>query len=695
MPGKIYQRVLARFAIAVIVAVGIGLGGTAHAQLTGSVSLGGQTTNNVQSLDTIAPDQILMPAFQLNYDVHPSGVSTISLTGSWTPNYYNLNPGLSFNETSIGATGVFYLTNQDAITAEAIENASESEAKPSRTSHLQRMERAELRSWALRDPIGYIPLPQPNPARDTKSDVESRNDSLVDAATTALYALSGELDSTDISPKGISKAHVSELEDLRDSISDVISTIADLLDSAGYSASTAEAVVAELKAVRIPLIALMPHTLPSHIDTALLDTALLDTAIHALEQAKPETDFLPTAPTPSAPAGASVETKQLIHSLASIPTTVPKPAAETVSASAPILTLLTSNTRLREFGFNDAIIHEDIDDSGATTMATALTVPVAFTSHIGTEGLSPSDSAYFDSLFGGVYGGNPNNNKMLTFGGAVEGMLTPTLSLRGNYAFTQDNFQFDSVYSNTENRFTLTPRMAIGKSTIIIGEGAVGFKQYLNPLTVVDSEAVKGDTIGYDTTRGPKGHIIKITPVLKQRLVSATAKSAFNQFSYGIGMAELLGERWILGALADFNYNPTLRAYVTSAQLASKKVRATAQVADDEYTYNLGRYTVFTTARIFADLDFGLDFSYEHRRYGAAVGPKGAVLYGDSTRKENGEFLNASLSKLIPFENPLIGIFNGLLLEAKLEWDDVVSSSEPTLYNYTLTDGTFTVTLTF
>lgn len=46
--------------------------------LSGSISLGGQATNNVQSLDTIAPDQILLPAFQLNYDVHLSGVSTIS-----------------------------------------------------------------------------------------------------------------------------------------------------------------------------------------------------------------------------------------------------------------------------------------------------------------------------------------------------------------------------------------------------------------------------------------------------------------------------------------------------------------------------------------------------------------------------------------------------------------------------------------
>jgi hypothetical protein len=656
----------------------------AHAQLTGSVGIGAQATNNVQSLDTIAPDQILMPAFQLNYDVHASGVSTISLTGSWTPSYYNLNPGLSFNETSIGATGVFYISNQDAISAEALQNEAEGGTKPSHSSHLMRMEANERSLFARSDQPIFFLSPDPILPSSGSSAQQSRNDSLVDLAVTALYMLSGELDSTDISSKGISKARVSELEDLRDSISDVISTIADLLDSEGYSASTAEAVVSELKEVRPPLIGLMPHTKPSNTDTTLLDAA-----IHALEQAKPETDFLPTAPSPSAPPTASPETKQLVHSLASIQTTIP--GAEAVSASAPIMTLLASNTRLREFGYNDAVIHEDIDDSGATTMATTLTIPVAYTSHVGTESFNPSDSAYLDSLFGGNYGGNPNDNKMLTFGAAFEGITSTNFSLRGSYDFSYDKFAFDSVYSNTENRITLTPRLAAGKTTVFIGEGALGFKQYHNPLAV--TQDIKSDTIEYDTTRGLKGRIIKITPIFKQRTI--TAQSNFSQLSYGLGVAELLGERWILGALADFNYNPTLRAYVTTAQLATKKVRAAAQVADDEYTYDLSRYSIFTTARIFADLDFGLDFSYEHRLYGAEVGPKGAVLFGDSTRVENGEFLNASLSKLIPFENHLIGVFNGLLLEAKLEWDNVISSAESSLYNYTLTDVTFTATLTF
>jgi hypothetical protein len=652
-----------------------------RAQLTGSVSIGGQLTNNVQQLDTIAPDQILMPAFQLNYDVHPSGVTAVSLIGSYTPNFYNLNPGLSFQEISIGATGLFYLSNQDAIAAESLEKGDEGESKPLHSSHLQRMENSYIKQFSSSPPTASL---SSSPPIHAWSSQQSKSDSMVDMAVSVLYTLSGELDSTEISPKGISasptmlKARVSELEDLRDSISDVISTIADLLDSAGYSESTAEVIVSELQSVRAPLLALMPQTKPFHTDPGLLDSA-----IRFLQQAKPETDFLSTAPTPSVPAPASVETKQLMHALTVIKTTIP--GAEAGTASAPNITLLTSNTRLRTFGYNDAAIHEDVDDSDATTMAAALTVPVAYTDHAGVH-YSPADSL----LFGGNYGGNPNDNKMLTFGAAIEGLTSTSFSLRAGYDYTHEDFPFDSVYSSTENRIALVPRIALGKTTLLIGEGAIGFKKYINPLVVIDTNVLKGDTIGYDTTRGPKGRIISIKPILGKTL---TAQSAFNQFSYGIGMAELLGERWVLGGLIDFNYNPNLRAYVTSAQLATKKVRAAAQVADDEYTYNLGRYTVFSNARIFADLDFGLDFSYEHRLYGAEVGPKGAVLFGDSSRTENGEFLNASLSKLIPFEDRLIGVFSGLLLETKLEWQNVVST-EP-IYSYQLTAVTLTATLTF
>ena len=453
-----------------------------------------------------------MPAFQLNYDVHPSGVTTISLTGSYTPSFYNLNPGLSFQETSIGATGLFYLSNQDAISAEAMENGYESESKSGHSSHFQRMENSYMKQYGSFEQPNMIPAPPASPPVHTLSTPQSKSDSLVEVAVSALSTLSGELDSTEISPKGISKARVSELEDLRDSISDVISTIADLLDSAGYSESISEVIVNELQGIRAPLDAVVLQAKPaSSAMQSHTDPALLDVAINSLQQAKPETDFLSTPPTPSAPPGASIETKQLMHSLTVIKTTIPGTSA--VTASAPNVTLLTSSTRMRTFGYNDATIHEDVEDSGATTMAAALMVPFAYTNHAGVH-YSPADSL----LFGGNYDGNPNDNKMLTFGGAVEALTSTAFSLRGAYDYTREDFPFDSVYSNTENRITLTPRLALGKSTVLFGEGAVGFKKYIEPLTVIVTQAKYDTRLTALKKATPSSLSNRLLPELRHRI---------------------------------------------------------------------------------------------------------------------------------------------------------------------------------
>ncbi|HEX5317418.1 MAG TPA: hypothetical protein VFX22_12285, partial [Candidatus Kapabacteria bacterium] len=457
---------------------------------------------------------------------------------------------------------------------------------------------------------------------------------------------------------------VTEFEDLRDSISDVLSTIADLLDSEGYSESTSEVVVGELENVRAPLGRLMPHTKLFHTNSALLDAA-----IRSLKMSKPEADYLPTAAAPIAPS--SGDAKRVLASLQN--QVAVSEAEESETPSAPRITLIGSNTRLREFGYDDIEMHEDADDSDATTMATSLTIPVAFTNHSGIH-YSAADTL----LYGGDFGGNPNDSRELTFGGALEGLPGTNVSLRGSYDYTRTAYPFDSVYTNTENRFRLFSRFNIGGPFMLFPEASIGFRNYLTPLTVVDT---------ITPAKGKKPAVIK----------TLTAGSNFTQFSYGIGTAAIIGERWILGGLVTFNRNPNLRAYVTTAAIArvgkAKTIRTAVQIADDEYTYNLSRYTLFSNARIFWDLDFGTDFSYEHRVYGSEVGPKGNTVPGGLGRTENDRFWNASLSHLFVFEQRLIGAFDALRLEGLLQIADINASQS--IYSYSATNFTLTVTLGF
>ncbi len=599
------------------------------------VSVSGQTTNNVQNLDTLSPDKMLMPAIELDYDAHPSAVSTITLTGDYSPEYYFVNPGLSYNELMLGATGVFYLTQQDAITRDVNAERAEEEA---------------------------LNLPG-NASRSGNSSEAAtpRDDSLVDIAVSALYILSGELDSTRISLTGISKSQVTEFAGLRDSISDVMSTIADLLDSTGYSESMAEVLTAELKHLRAPLKRLMPRTEPFHTDPSLLRVA-----IHSLEIAKPETDYLSAAAQPITSQG-NTKARRLLMRLQR------QTSAATEAPPAPRITLIASDTRLRDFGYDDVDIYEDADDSDATTMATTLTIPVAFISHSGIH-YSPSDSV----LFGANFGGNPNDSREFDFGAALEGLPSTNFSLRGSYDFSRTAYPFDSVYTNTENRFRLLSRFNIGGPFVLFPEGSIAFRNYLTPLTVVDT---------ITPARGRKPAQVK----------TLTAGSNFTQLSYGLGAAAIIGERWVLGGLIAFNQNPNLRAYVTTAEIArgrmGKTVRAAVQIADDEFTYNLSRYAVFSNARIFWGLDFGMDFSYEHRIYGSEVGPKGYTLPGGQGRTEDDRFWDASLSHLFLFEHRLIGAFDVLKLEALLQFADVTASQA--IYTYSASDFTLSATLGF
>ncbi len=643
------------------------LAGTAAAQFSGSIGIGGESTNNVQSLDTSAPDQLLLPAFELNYDWHLSGISKLTLTGAYTPNFYSVNPAFSFNETTIGATGIFYLTNQNSIAQEAQAKSNDISTLPHTNSHFSQFSRGEL------PPLVTLPFTFSSQSiehsRQQNDDAQSKNDSLVNIAVSALYTLSGELDSTDIVTKGVSKARVSELEDLRDSISDVLSSIGDLLDSIGYSESSAEIMHAELQHLKPRLQELMPLTKPFHTDPKLLDAA-----ITALDEAKPISDFLSASATPSTPSSTSEEKKKIIGQLSNVEGSAVS-GEEAEAPPAPTLTLVTSSERLRDFGYNEVLVHEDVDDSGATTLATSLTVPISYTSHTATS-YTPADSL----LFGANYGGNPNDTKTFAFSAALEGLPSTNFSLRGSYDYTRTTNPFDSVNTNTENRFRLISRFEPGKSTVLFGEASVGFRDYLDPLQVSVVSTVK--------TGKNKG---------RQDTTTTVVGSKFSQFSYGLGVSQFIGERFVAGGLIAFNKNPNLRAYVTTAQIfqvgKSKLVRAAVQIADDEYTYNLSRFTIFSVARIFADLDFGADFSYEDRTYGSATGPRGGVL--QPGRTEAARFYNISLSKLIPIENRLAGIFNAALLQAKLELSDVSSSDPQHLYSYQASVFTISANLLF
>ena len=658
---------------------------TAMAQFAGSVGLGLGSTNNVQNLDTIAPDRMVLPAFEAAYTLWPGSGSKVQLAFVYSPNEYLINSPLSFTATTLSATTTLYLSNGDAI--DALHAAEVASASAAATHHFGSY---QLTPWSAAPNLrtSFEPQAFEQDPVWVQTTTQETNDSLVALASSDLYTLSGELDSTDIAPAGLTKKQTAEFEDLRDSLSDAFSTIADLLDSTGYSESVSQIVLEELGDARPAMARLIAHVAPS-----TLQPWLLEATIQTLRSARPGSDYLATPPALTATPTVAASAPAITTPVTGVATAAPSGEARTPApasaprplvvshprapeASAPSLTLVSSLARFRDFGAQDVTIHEDVEDSDATTMAAAMTIPLSFSSHLGGP-FSNKDSA----LFGGIFPGNPNDSREFATGLSIEGLSSRRFSMRGAADYTRTTYAYDSIYSNSETRLSFVPRVAVSDGSVFFFEGALGFRNYLNPL----------ELSAYDTIFAPgrSGKISKIDSAFK------ATNSSFSQYVLGLGFAQFIGERSVLGFVGSITRTPNLRAYITSAAVAAKKkkVRAAVQVADDEYTYDLDRITVFNTDRIFYDLDLSIDGSYEHRLYGSAYGPGGKVIPGEKGRKENGYFLNVSLGKVIPLETPLMGVFRSVSLEGRMEYASVKASQ--TLYSYSASNLTATASLGF
>jgi hypothetical protein len=593
---------------------------SAKAQFSGSVGFELESASNIQRLDTTSPDVIAMPSVVLSYQLNPSAVTQIPATVAWLPGYYGTNTSLSYTAISLAVTPTFYLSHQADITAEARSERSTS-----------------VGTVPAQNTSEVLPAAVPKQA-EHRTDAPS-NDQLVGVAITDLYDLSVGLDSTTITPTGLKKSQAQGLEDLRDSISEAAVTVADLLDSLGYSESAVSVLIPELVNLLGPLERLRSHVAPSL--SALQDH--LNNAIAELRGTIPLRSD--DAITEGTTAARSIEVE-------------PIPQLHGDELLEPPITLISAISRLRDFGASDIGLREDLLDSSAKTLATKFTVPVSYYAHTGA----------IDSLLSPD--GNPNDSRILGLGAALDIYSSRSAGYRLSFDLIKSTYPFDSVYTNTESRLRLGARFGLGDAAALFGNAAIGFRNY-------------SSTFQFLRQQGPK----------KGTLTQVAGD--FTQYSLGLGLMFLPSDRFSFGGLAAINRNVNLRAYITNAgiSLSKKKIRPAAQIADDEYTYDLTRGAIFATTRLPADIDLGLDLAYEHRTYGTVANKVAQQFVEGAGRTDNGTYSTASFSKLIVFDDRVIGVFDGLSLEVQLGYSDIASTD--TLYTYSDFDILAGFTLSF
>jgi hypothetical protein len=612
-----------------------------YAQFSGSISGGITLSSNVEGIDTSAPDKIVQPGISLQYLTQFSPITTYKFSASIAPYIYTQTSNHTYYSMTFGLGSSFYLSNQQAIRAEWERGSSEAEPAPTAQT--------QSTSQTITSPTSAPPpsTSQSSTVRNTPTDsstdaASSLADSLVANTTSALYLVSGGLDSMEFKGKN-SEA----LSDRRDSASEIVSTLADLLDSLTFSQSEKEVALDEFKDVRLLIAQILSGS--KQQERILL---LFDQAVKYLNEAQPESDFMPTQGV-VLPSGSTPElTPSPGHSTTNdtgINNDEPSETTDVAAPKAPIYTLISATQPFRTLGAQDFDIAADLTDRGATTFASSLQFPLSYEIRI-------------NQPFYKIYDYNA-----LTFEGTFESSPSERTALDLTYDLISSSYPNDSVYTNVENQLRLGVRTLLSNSTSLLFEGILGLKKYSTPITT--------DTVGATKLKKP-----------------AAVPSSFFQYSLGTGLVHTIGQDVSVGGLFTFSTNPALRAYVD--QIGNLSQRKTAGISDDQYTYNLTRLMGFIQAKVFWGIMLALDLSTEHRKYGSIVKKVSDLItqLTGADRTEIAFITNLGVTKDFTFEEDrALSLFNDIALTFSVGYTTVAaklpSGALFPLYSYNDTEA--------
>jgi hypothetical protein len=631
------------FALLSIVLI-LGCADRAKAQFFGSASLGFNSSSNVESVDTTeAADKLILPSLFLGYDFHPSTFARINVNASYSPSIYTEESSRSYTTSSIGAHGYFYLTNHEAIRKEAEQEAIASSIP-------------EIQSGGVTDAIEEAL--EEGETSEVELKQTAANDAHVQSAISALYHLSSSLDSTEFaSGKSVNRKQAQSLNETKDSISEVAITIADLLDAAEVSDAVRDVTVQELRGIEnsiAKIASLQKHggQWREFIRIAIAELTKLSFAVTPSPTRKGKSANRIDNPFGSILNETTVQADITQKVTSGMLAEVIVPSVQKPSS----FLLLSSSSRFRFFDAADVSVLEDQYAPNATTFATQLNIPLYFESR-------RNQPENID-----------RNYTSTTFGAALETYFGEAASLRFSFDHINSTYPNDTAYTNNENRLRLGSRIALGGTTALLAEGILGFRRYLKPLQF-ESDA-------------------KVTRKLRGQ--STTVASDFTQLTFGAGLAQWFGDRFVLGVLGSLSRNPNLRPYL--AERPDGELTSSVGISDDEYTYDLDRYVAFATARLPLDLDAGVDVSLEHRLYGSVTTRRGtsAIFSNEAVgagRTEDGTSVRGSISRYFLWDERLFGVFTGFVPEFSVSYTDV--SSSISRYSYTDLSTLLQLTLNF
>lgn len=589
------------------------LSARAYGQFSGSVSLGVNSSSNASGTDTTSPDRPFLPSVDLQYRQAISRLNSLTFEAATSPYFSSVTSDNSYFKYDLALTGEFFLS-------EDLPRAPELPSVPNST----------VPSSAPQSAIKPQQPAQPGPSSPPHLGAKDS----ISVVGEQLALLSARLDSLEIDDSRLSEDSVDAATDLKDSLSESILAVSEVLSAETYSESIQKVLTEELDAdllllKQIPLQSILKDSIATAIWTA---RSVLSRALAASDLVVVPVEPLDTTKQQLPPA---------------IVLAIKKPAAAETQ-NAPIITLVNPTTDIHDLSSADFTPKEDAPPRTTTTLATVLRVPVQFEQQQNSlkyEAFSYSQFVFEPRL--ALYAGEH-------FGFGAE------------YGFSSNFYPNDTLYTYTEHKFRLDAHASIGDAVVIGAQFGMNFANYSHPFDSV--------------FKGPRGKLIS----------EYTEPANFNRTELGLHATFFIGGSSIAGAAIAISRSSQLRPYLVNALLGRSKIGG--QAADDPYSYELTRYILYASTTTFWELTPSIDVAFEKRAYGKGL-LRTNVGANIPARNDNGTIVTFDLSRLFPFEERLLSIFDAITPELNIEYTKYGSSIKT--YAYKDLSTTLAVTLGF
>ena len=600
-----------------------------RAQFNGSFTVSVYRSTNVEGRDSATPDNVFNPSIDLLYNWDISNPTSIRFEATVTPNLYQVVPARSYLKSFLSATGSFYLSN-----IEDNPNTVFATVPPVISSH------PETRTNVPHEPdtaqVAIIIKPAP-------LDIPR-------SCSVKLVTVSELLDSFEIDKKGLSDDSLDNASDLKDSVSESVLALSEILSGQVFTESIADVVLSEiLNQKKIFAQAPMENARKEEINKDFDDITAL------LKEGKPQSDILPIpkhavtleTPTSASNGSSTLSTQNLIAQALAHVQAEDKEADIPNESNSPFFSLINSQTEFKDISSQDILLREDLAPFSKKTLATLLSIPISLETQ--------SNQGVYKS-----YG-----YSQLEFKPRLDLYFGKNVGLGTTYDLSVLQFPYDSIHINDgiENKFRLDSRIEATAGFVVTIEGGISTKNYDHPLKYY--VPIKGKPDKLETTSVNYSH-----------------------YFLGAGLVFFPLNGLTFTVAGTTTRSSTLRPYLIDSTLRglTGRSRIGGTQNDDEYSYNLSRGSIFMLWQIFWDLKFSLDLSYEYRNYTNQQLARVATKINSRPtpitvkRDDYGPQFGFDLSKEFLFDSRLISIFYSFTPVVDIQSSNYTSSVK--LFSY-------------